>query len=84
MEGLLRVWTRRELVERAQDDPQERATLRIAASPRLVLALMDYVTDRGNERVELISAYGDPDACEVKFYRRDTPLSSFTPDAFDE
>ena len=71
MSDTIRVWTRRELKEAAENDPNERSMLRVAISPKLLLLLMDFQEENGGNRVELMSAYGDPLNCELRFYRRD-------------
>ena len=71
MTDTIRVWTRRELEEAAANDPNERTMLRVAISPKLLLLLMEYQERDGRERVELMSAYGDPLNCELRFFKRD-------------
>jgi len=70
-EGVRRVWTRKELIEAAIADPQESVMLRVAISPKALLMLMDWQYERRGEVCELIMAYGDPMACELKFFFRD-------------
>lgn len=71
MADTIRVWTRRELEEAAAVEPEGRTMIRVAVSPRLLLHLIEFVEQKG-ERVEMLSAYGDPDRCELRFFRRDT------------
>lgn len=66
-----RVWTRKELLEAVIADPQEKTMLKVAISPKLLLLLMDYQLERRGESCELIMAYGDPMACELKFFFKD-------------
>ena len=73
MTDTIRVWTRSELEQAAENDPNERSMLRLAISPRLLLLLLEYQEANGADRCELLSAYGDPERCEVRFFRRDTP-----------
>ena len=68
----LRFWRRAELEEAARVEPEGRTMLRIAASPLFLLRLVEYAEQQG-DRIEMVSLYGDPAACEVRFYRRDTP-----------
>lgn len=65
-------WTRADLLRRVAEDEPEASTpgLRILASPAVVLALMDYVSQLG-QRAELVTLHGDPTAAEIRFYRRD-------------
>jgi len=67
----IRIWTRRELEDAAAIEPEGRTMLRVTASPRFLLGLIEFMEQRG-ERVEMLSAYGDPDRCELRFFRRDT------------
>lgn len=71
MTATIRTWTRRELEETAAHDPNERTMLRVAISPRLLLLLIEYQEANGSQRVEMLSAYGEPDACELRFFKRD-------------
>ena len=70
MAATIRTWTRNELEGAAEYDPNERTMLRVAISPKLLLMLVELMSTKG-ERVEMLSAYGDPDACELRFFRRD-------------
>lgn len=71
MTDTIRVWTRRELEEAALGDPNERSMLKVSISPKLLLLLMDFQEENGGNRVELMSAYGDPLNCELRFFHRD-------------
>lgn len=70
MPSTIRTWTRPELEAAAAHDPNERTMLRVPITPKLLLLLIDYASQKG-ERVEMVSAYGEPDACELRFFRRD-------------
>lgn len=70
MTDTIRIWTRRELEESVRNDPNERTMLRLLVSPAVLLGLMDFLSTHG-DRVEMLSAYGDPERCELKVYRRD-------------
>lgn len=74
MTNLLRVWARSELEALEEGDrPEGHETLmlRVAVSPKLLLLLMDYQSDREGEDVEVVSAHGDPMAVELRFFKRD-------------
>lgn len=72
MTETLRVWTRHELEEAARlDQPEGLSMLKVGVSPRLMLLLIDYQSQRG-QRVEMVSAVGDPRDVELRFYRSDT------------
>ena len=71
MTDTIRVWSRKELEEAAAVEPEGRTMLRMAISPRALLAVIDWYESRGDERVEVLSAYGDPDRCELRFFKRD-------------
>jgi hypothetical protein len=66
-----RVWTRAELLDAAIADPQEQIMMKVAISPKLLLMLMDWQLERRGESCELVMAYGDPMACELRFFFRD-------------
>lgn len=70
MTDTIRVWTRKELEEAAAIEPEGRTLLRVAVSPRFLLSVIDFVEQKGT-RVEVLSAIGDPDRCELRFFRRD-------------
>lgn len=70
MTDTIRVWKRAELEEAAAIEPEGRSMLRISASPRFLLAVVEFMEQKG-QRVEVLSAYGDPNACELRFFRRD-------------
>jgi hypothetical protein len=67
-------WTRADLEQAAELDQPEgsRPGMRLLISPAALLSLMDFISQRG-DRVEMVSAYGDPLACELRFFRRDVP-----------
>jgi hypothetical protein len=71
MSETLRVWSRKELEEAAAIEPEGSTMLKVAATPRFLLGLVEFMEQRG-ERVELVSLYGDPTACELRLFRRDT------------
>lgn len=71
MSDTIRVWTRREIEEAAAIQPEGRTMLRLSISPKLLLLLIDYQSERTGEQVELLSAYGNPDNIELRFFRRD-------------
>ena len=71
MTDTIRVWTRKELEEAAAIEPEGRTMLKVAVSPKLLLMLIEFQEQKG-ERVEMLSLYGDPDHCELRFFRRDT------------
>lgn len=71
MSDTIRVWTRKELEEAAAIAPEGRTMLRVAISPRLLLLLIEWQEDQGSDRIEMLSAYGDPDRCELRFFKRD-------------
>lgn len=66
----IRLWTRPELEEAAALEPEGRTMLYAALTPLLILRLVEFVEQKG-ERVEMVSAYGDPSRCELRFFRRD-------------
>ena len=68
----LRVWTRAELEEVAAQKPEDLTMLRILASPLVLLRLVEFSEQKG-DRIEIVSLYGDPERCEVRFFRRDMP-----------
>lgn len=65
------VWTRQQLLAMANADPREQMMLRVAISPKLLLLLMDYQQQRRDESCEIILAYGDPGAVELRFFYRE-------------
>jgi hypothetical protein len=67
----IRVWTRKEIEEAAAVEPEGRTMLRVAISPKLLLMLIDWFDERSGERTEILSAYGNPEACELRWFRRD-------------
>jgi hypothetical protein len=73
MTDTIRVWTRAELEKAVEQDPNERSMLRVSISPRLLLLLLEYQEDKGADRCEMLSAYGDPERVELRFFRRDVP-----------
>ena len=70
MTDTIRVWTRKELEEAAAVEPEGRTMLYVSISPKLLLMLIDWQERVGGERVELLSAYGDPLKCELRFFKR--------------
>lgn len=70
MTDTIRVWTRKELEDAAAIEPEGRVMLRVAVSPKLLLMLIEWQEQKG-ERVEMVSAYGDPLNCELRFFKRD-------------
>ena len=67
---MLHTWTRRELQEAIADDgPIERPAIRLLVSRQVLLALMDLM-GQGGDRVELLTAFGDPSQAEIRVYRR--------------
>jgi hypothetical protein len=70
MTDTIRVWTRSELEEAAAIRPEGATMLKVSASPAFLLALVEFMEQKG-ERIEVLSAYGDPNACELRFFRRD-------------
>ena len=73
MTDTIRVWTRKELEEAAAIEPEGRTMLRVAISPKLLLLLCEWQEKNGDERIEILSAYGDPESVELRFFRRDGP-----------
>lgn len=71
MNDTIRVWTRKELEDAAAVEPEGRTMLRVAVTPRLLLRVIEWTEAQGAERCEVLSAYGNPEACEVRFFRRD-------------
>jgi hypothetical protein len=66
----IRIWTRRDLEEAAAIEPEGRTMLRVLATPLFLLRMVEYAETRG-DRIEMLSAYGDPNGCEIRFFRRD-------------
>lgn len=71
MNETIRRWTRAELEEVAAVKPEGATMIRILASPMLLLRLVEFAEQKG-DRIEMLSLYGDPERCEVRFFRRDT------------
>lgn len=71
MTDTIRVWRRSELEEAAAIEPEGSTLIKIAASPRFLLAVVEFMEQQGN-RVEVLSLYGDPNSAEVRVFRRDT------------
>lgn len=71
MSGPLRVWTRREIEELADKEPESVSYIRIRISVRFMKLLIDFANEHGQE-IEIISAHGTPGGdAELHFFRRD-------------
>lgn len=68
------VWTRAELEALVEaDQPEGSLPLSMAMSPRLILTLIDFASQRDG-RVEMVSLAGDPRNVTLRFYRRDVAV----------
>lgn len=71
-----RVWTRPDLEKAARGDVPEGQTesaIYVRISPLALLYLMDFIEAKGPvaPRIELVSAHGDTNHVELRFFRRD-------------
>lgn len=78
MTDTIRVWRRSEIEEAAAEEPEGRTMLRCLISPRMLLMLIEYQEAKGSDRIEMLSAYGDPLGCELRFFKSDVAKGSRT------
>ena len=69
MNDTIRRWTRRELEDAAAIQPEGATMLRLAITPLALLRLLEWAESQC-DRIEMLSLYGDPERCEVRFFRK--------------
>lgn len=70
MSETVRVWTRKEIEERAAVDPESASYIRMRVSVKFLKTLIDFAAANG-EIIEIISARGEIGDAELHFFRRD-------------